>query len=300
MQIAKFEYGLRTLNSFGLPDFKGSTFRGKFGHVLKHTICIVSHRQCEICELVQKCAYSYLFQTKNEKKQEVPRPFVIEPPLTSKRFFLKDEILYLNLILIGKAIDYIPYFLYAFIKMGEEGIGMDKGRFEVFSLKAINGKGERKEIYSIDTQKLTNDFERLNVEELKEKFIPQITLQFLTPTNIQLRGQQIEQLEFETLLKFIVRRFKSLNFFHGNGEKIEYPIDFKKAAEVKILQSELKNISFQRYSNRQRQNLPLAGFVGKITYCGEIGPFYPWLKIGEYLHVGKGTVFGMGWYKILL
>lgn len=249
---------------------------------------------------MSKCAYHYLFETKNERKQGVPRPFIIEPPLTSKRFFLKDDTLYLNLLLIGRAIDYIPYFLYAFIKMGEEGIGMDRGRFAVVSLKAINGDGERKEIYSIDTQKLSNDFERVNVYELKEKFIPQITLQFLTPTNIQIRGQQIEELEFETLLKFILRRFKSLNYFHGNGEKIEFPIDLKKAAEVEILQSELKNIRLQRYSNRQKQNLPLAGFVGKITYRGEIGPFYPWLKIGEYLHVGKGTVFGMGWYRMLL
>ncbi len=181
MHIAKFEFSLRTLNSFGLPDFKGSTFRGKFGHVLKHTICIVSHGKCKICELARECAYHYLFQTKNTKGQEVPRPFLLEPPLTGKRFFLKNEILYLNLLLMGRAIDYIPYFLYGFIKMGEEGIGMDKGRFEVFSLKAFNGNGEKKEIYTSDTQKLQNDFERLNLFQIKEKFIPQITLQFLTP-----------------------------------------------------------------------------------------------------------------------
>jgi len=300
MQIAKFEFSLRTLNSFGLPDFKGSTFRGKFGHVLKHTICIISHRQCEICELAPQCAYHYLFQTKNKKEQEVPRPFILEPPLTSKRFFLKDEVFYLNLLLMGRAIDYIPYFLYGFIKMGEEGIGMDKGKFEVFSLKAFNREGDRKEIYSSETPKLNTNFDRLNLFHLKEKFIPQITLQFVTPTHIQIRGQMQEAIEFETLIKAIIRRFKSLSYFHADGEKIEYPVDFKKASTIEIVHSELETVNYRRYSNRQKQNLPLTGFTGKITYRGDIGPYYPWLKIGEYLHVGKGTVFGMGWYKILL
>lgn len=300
MNIAKFEFSLRTLNSFGLPDFKGSTFRGKFGHVLKHTICIVSHRKCETCELAQECAYQYLFQTKNKKGQEVPRPFLLEPPLTRKRFFLKNEVFYLNLLLMGKAIDYLPYFLYGFMKMGEEGIGMDKGKFDVFSLKSLNGDGNRKEIYSSDTQKLQTDFDRLNLFQLKEKFLPQLTLQFLTPTYIQMRGQILEEIEFETLVKTIIRRFKSLSYFHSSAEKVEYSVDFKNASEVEIVHSDLKMVSYQRYSNRQKKNLPLTGFTGKITYRGEIGPFYPWLKIGEYLHVGKGTVFGMGWYRILL
>jgi len=80
--------------------FKGSTFRGKFGHILKRTICIMSHRNCANCQIHGQCAYPYLFETQQNNGQSIPRPFVIEPPLTRKRFFLRDEPLYFHLVLI--------------------------------------------------------------------------------------------------------------------------------------------------------------------------------------------------------
>ena len=31
---------------------------------------------------------------------------------------------------------------------------------------------------------------------------------------------------------------------------------------------------------------------------GEVGPFLPALHLGQWLHVGKETVFGMGQYRL--
>ncbi len=42
----------------------------------------------------------------------------------------------------------------------------------------------------------------------------------------------------------------------------------------------------------------MGGFVGEVTFAGNIGPFIPLIKVGEILHVGKGTSFGLGRYEI--
>jgi CRISPR/Cas system endoribonuclease Cas6 (RAMP superfamily) len=42
----------------------------------------------------------------------------------------------------------------------------------------------------------------------------------------------------------------------------------------------------------------MGGFVGDITFEGDIGLFMPLIKAGEILHVGKGTGFGLGMYRI--
>lgn len=44
------------------------------------------------------------------------------------------------------------------------------------------------------------------------------------------------------------------------------------------------------------QRHDLSGFVGNITFEGDLTEFWP--VLGQYLHVGDNAVFGRGWYKI--
>lgn len=65
-----------------------------------------------------------------------------------------------------------------------------------------------------------------------------------------------------------------------------------------MLLSELHWQHPERYSSRQQSRIKLGGFVGKMSFGGDLGRFMPLLKLGEYLQVGKGTSFGLGKYKI--
>lgn len=299
MQVAKFEFVLRTANSFGLPEYKGSTFRGKFGHVLKRTICLMPDRNCETCQIRQKCAYPYLFETRNDRNENVPRPFIIEPPLTRKRFFLKDEKLYLNILLMGRAIDYLTYFVYVVEKMGREGIGQDRGRYRVESVNAIDGAGKRVPIYSPENATLSQKFTRIDLNDFKATLQPQVTIEFMTPTQLQRKGKIAPRPDFESLLKAVIRRFQSLQYFHGDGNKERFAIDWQQAGQIEMLKSEGRLRELKRYSNRQGRPVYHHGYVGRVTYRGNLSQFIPWLQIGEYLHVGKGAVFGLGQYRIV-
>ncbi len=299
MRIAKFELVLETLNSFALPPFKGSTFRGKFGHTLKHTICIMSHRDCERCEIRQKCAYTFIFKARNERGEEIAPPFIIEPPLTGKQFFLKGEPLHLGLTLIGKAIEYLPYFVYTFIRMGQEGIGRDRGRYELKAVRSVSLSGQKVDIYDPRNQSLSNNIEIIDLDQLKTQLMPQITLHFLTPTQIKKDGRMAQEIDMEILLSAILRRYHRLKHYYTDEKKEKFEIDWELAKQIKIVHQELKPMRFKRFSNRQKRPVPIEGVTGKVTFAGNLTPFYPWLKIGEYLHVGKGAVFGLGWYKVV-
>ena len=257
------------------------------------------HRDCTRCELRRQCAYPYLFETSNERNQAVARPFVLEPPLTRKRFFLSGEPLDFGLVLIGKALSYLPYFVYCFQRIGEEGIGRDRGRFQLHCVSAVDAAGNRVPIYDSASQRLHNDFPRLDLSAFKARLLPQVTLHFYTPTDIRTEGRRTDRLDFTTLLKAILRRYHSLRYFHGDGQKERFEINWEVAAQVEIVHQELEGRQFKRFSNRQKRPVHLSGFTGRITYRGDIGQFYPWLKVGELLHVGKNTVFGMGGYGVL-
>ena len=42
----------------------------------------------------------------------------------------------------------------------------------------------------------------------------------------------------------------------------------------------------------------MEGFTGEVVYEGELNQFYPYLKAGEVIHIGKNTAFGLGKYKV--
>jgi len=44
--------------------------------------------------------------------------------------------------------------------------------------------------------------------------------------------------------------------------------------------------------------MKMGGFMGEITYEGDFEPFQPYIKLGEYVHVGKGSSFGLGRLEI--
>ena len=80
-------------------------------------------------------------------------------------------------------------------------------------------------------------------------------------------------------------------------------LDFKglieEAKNITIKEENLHWQDWERYSNRQETMMKMGGFIGSVTFEGDFEPFAPFLLLGEYIHVGKGTSFGLGKYKIL-
>jgi len=127
-----------------------------------------------------------------------------------------------------------------------------------------------------------------------------ITIRFLTPTRIKYNGKFIDDLDFAILMRNLFRRLSWLAGIHC-GEK--WDMDWKgiisRAEEkVRTVDSDLRWHDWERYSNRQEKKLKMGGFMGNITFEGELDEFVPFLRLGEYLHVGKGTVYGLGKYGV--
>ncbi|NWF92972.1 MAG: CRISPR system precrRNA processing endoribonuclease RAMP protein Cas6 [Syntrophaceae bacterium] len=317
-KFTKFQFILKTLDCMNLPAYKGSTFRGAFGHAFKKVVCVNREKICESCILKGKCAYSYVFETpppsdtsKMRKYPFAPHPFVITPPLEEKRIYREGETLLFELTLIGRSIDYLPYFIYTFDELGRMGIGKGKGRYSLESVgQRTMVKGERQEtekdqmstvIYSGKDKILKNNFRILNIDDLASFNLSPLTLhlKFLTPTRLKFDGRLSPKLEFHILIRNLIRRISLLSYFHC-GE--ELPLDFRglieKAKGVKLQKEDLHWSDWERYSNRQDTKMKMGGFIGSVTFEGVVKEFIPFLLVGEYIHVGKGTSFGLGKYEI--
>lgn len=312
-RVAKFHFLLKAREKFTLPSYKGSTLRGGFGATFRR-ICCVNRKadSCYTCTLNGKCAYAYIFETsppqtseKLKNLKEIPRPFVIEPPLETKRVYNEDETLEFNLILIGKAIDYLPYFIFTFKELGKKGIGRDRGSYELkqvdnFSGEKVYDSGEK--VYDGRDDTIKNIGSGIAFENILSSYPhnSHLSLSFITPTRIKFRKDLVVKPEFHVILRSLLHRISALSYFHcGRELEVDYKALILEAERIKTKDSHLKWIDWERYSSRQDTRMKLGGFVGKITYEGDFKQFLPLLLVGQYTHIGKNCTFGLGRYEIV-
>ncbi|MBW2039915.1 MAG: CRISPR system precrRNA processing endoribonuclease RAMP protein Cas6 [Deltaproteobacteria bacterium] len=289
-----------------LPWYKGSTFRGVFGHALKKVVCALKRQDCKDCLLREKCIYSIVFETPTPedvpgaKKRiaSAPHPYVIEPPETTRTHYKKGEPFEFALLLFGKANDYLPYFIYAFEQMGQLGIGRRNGNKRAgFLLKSVSVDNGTI-IYANHDKKIRHGLftQELLVERTDGiKPIRSLELTLKTPLRLKYENRLRAELPFHVLVRAILRRISSLNNFHGNGEPaLDYRGLAQRAKSVETNKSSLRWFDWRRYSNKQDQAMLMGGMVGQVTYSGDLTEFVPLIRFCEKVHLGKQTSFGLG------
>ena len=300
-----FEVVLRAEDHLRLPAYKGSVLRGAFGATLKRLVCVMPHRNCDICLLRQQCVYAVDFETRvnragSEKPAFAPHPFVLWPPAETRLDYAPGEELVFGLVLIGRAVDHLPYFIYTLEEMGKAGIGRGRGACRVEQVHALGPDGARTPVYDGTAKQLVTGWRVATGADLDgEGDAPSVSLDFLTPTRLRVKDDLVIDLDFEALIRALLRRVSALCEHHCGGRlDLDYDGLVRRAREVRAVRRDLRWHDWERYSARQKTTMKMGGFMGRIVFEGEMGEFYPLLRAGERLHVGKGTAFGLGMYKI--
>ena len=307
MQFGKFDFQIKLETDAILPPFKGSTFRGVFGTALKKVVCALKQQTCDTCLLRDRCVYTLVFESPPDQDTEgapsPPHPFIIEPPLTTKAHFATGASLDFNLLLFGRANEFLPYFVYAVEQMGRTGIGQRiNGHRAVFQLSGVSSGAQV--VYDPDSRKL------LAVSPLDfswEQFAagispfncPEITIHLETPLRLKYENRLQAELPFHVLVRALLRRVTMLNRYFGNGEPdLDYKGLVARAQTVEIRESRLRWFDWRRYSNRQEQAMLMGGLTGEVTYEGDLEPYIPLIRFGELVHIGKATTFGLGKFAV--
>ncbi len=306
-----------------LPPYKGSTLRGAFGHAFRRVAC--PFRACPPCLVPKTCPYTYVFETPprdetgwTARLPAVPHPFILEPPPGDRTVYAPDEAMTFGLVLIGRAIDFAPYFVVALREMGRAGLGRGRARWR---LARITDRAAGATLYDGAT-----DAERLLAQptvhfpSLAPAFPSlapaassrsgggegegegaQVTVRFETPTRLKYDGHLNDKPEFHVLMRNLLRRLSALATCHcGFTLDVDFRDLIRRAEQVATRSADLRWVDWERYSARQDARMTLGGFVGTATFAGDLAPFTPFLRLGEVVHVGKGTAFGLGKYQLSL
>src|SRR5882672_2487759 len=153
--FAHYRFHLRPEEPLEMPPFnKGATIRGGFGTAFRRLVCIDLNLDCARCELRYTCPYTKVFKPfvppeaeRLSKNQDIPRPFVVKPPLERKTSYQVGEPLVFDFVVVGEAMDYLPYFIVAFRELGQGGFGLNRARCTLSSLEALGADGAVTAVY---------------------------------------------------------------------------------------------------------------------------------------------------------
>ncbi|MEW6182555.1 MAG: CRISPR system precrRNA processing endoribonuclease RAMP protein Cas6 [Bacillota bacterium] len=294
-----------------LPPYKGSTFRGGFAGTFQRLVCSTGSRKCRTCPVKAECPYALVFESEPPEGSEalrnyqsIPRPFILEPPLEDKTEYVPGELLVFRLSLFGRAANLLPYFVVTLDEFARRGIGKGRRPFDLDRITAVNPlTGEKAVIYEgtdrivrpRDLSVTARDVWLYAAGETAGGDIGAARIRFVTPAHIKFEAHPVRVPEFHTLIRNLLRRISSMCYFHhGFAYEADFPAVIAAAEAVYITEDHTRWFDWERYSSRQAQKVPLGGIIGDASYKGPLSAFWPLLRLGELLHVGKGTVFGQG------
>jgi len=279
-------------------DFAGSALRGAFGHALRRAACVTGQPECPACPLYRRCAYPAIFQpppplTAHRAYSKVQPPYVIEPPAPGPLTVQPGKEFRFGLVLIGPAIHKLPLVAGAFRHALKD---IDRGSVQLRRIVSETGALVM-DLATMETSGLPS--RTLTVPPAPAQ-LTQARLQFSTPFALARNGKElpVRDITARELLMSLVRRTAELSEVHL-GQALD--VDFRQLAQATAaiaIDADLRPLRFNRYSSRQHRSIAMAGSLGSITLRGDLTPFWPFLHLGQWLHVGKKCPFGFGRYLL--
>lgn len=301
-KVARYRLTYRVVRPVVLEGYLGSVLRGTFGARLRWISWPSRTARCVGCEWRTRCAYAYVFETsvpegteRLRTHQDIPRPFVIEaPPPGALRLAAGDEF-GLGLVLLGRAVNYVPHFILAFreidrFSQGPGGVPAANVRLEEFAVARGESDGQgganRGATSSMDEvvwraaeprrvsggTVLTGReiITRAPFKAAGANGRKVITVTFETMTRLKHEAGYARRPKFHILVRSLLRRVSNLLYFHG---AVDLGVDFRdlmaRAGEISLTHDGTRWQDWTRYSSRQGAAMDLGGFVGEARYAGD-------------------------------
>ena len=307
---------LRLLADATLPAYKGGMLRGGFGYAFQRAACAPACRSGEQpCPATSPCPFRVVFDTIRPAEggalhnlRDVPRPFVLGPLADERTRYTAGDALEFDLTLIGRGIDYLPYFILSFEELGRMGLGRDLARARLERVELLPAWRPVGAVVYQDGRSLLGGTglpppatHTADVLRRASELPSRLRLTLRAPLRVKQRGDFMRVLDPAALVQAACWRIDALATFHGAGPwGMRYQPLVEAARAITVERAQLRWHEWQRTSTRgpEPKTMQLGGLLGSAVLTGVPEPLRAVLLLGSLVHVGKACVFGHGAYSL--
>ena len=221
--------------------------------------------------------------------QKPALPFVFQLPVLEPPNKGQVEI---GLVLLGRAIQFLPQFINALKLMLQDPSLQDKVLLSLLKVETASYTGSRHLLMGKDKKLDTGYMDSLSLSGLTEQQVDSdnLIIRVITPLRLMAEGRTLRQFSFSTFFRALLRRVSSAVYYSGG---MELGHDFKWLAQQsrKVICSS-EELGWTTWGSRW------SGFTGRITIAGELAELHQFLLAGALLGIGKGATYGLGRYFV--
>ncbi len=253
----------------------------------------------DCCALARSCPYGVLFAASASARP----PFAIYVvPNKSGRNGTRQR---LEVTFYGPSTGLYPWVLAGLERAFRAGLGKARDRWQIDQVLRVQPDREVRQIGGGDLSRLPPTLEPDSLVLTADRYLAPrpIEVRLLSPTRLIRDGKLLPRrtpVPFEILVARSLDRFRGL---YGDGASdllqpaIRRAIEAD-AARVPLIRDRTRWIEVKDYSARSRSELKLDGRVGQLVYGEEATRFFPILRAGEILHLGKNPASGCGRIRV--
>ena len=263
--------------------------RGAFGHALKDMACLsANHNKGKCgCQVEDACVYQQLFSPVAQQSHALARQYNVSPPIIVQAHALPEVLeagshACFDVVCLGaRANAQWPIIQLALQRALMGGIGWRHPQ---------RGRAQLTQVETLPVESAPNPIQSHSMH-----------IQLLGHTRLQHQGQilVVEDWQPEHWLKAALRRQTLMRDAYQLAlPDIHWPDLQTDVTAITWRNTNLHDVDWTRYSNRQQQTMPLNGVGGEFVLEQVSPALQALLHYGQWLHVGKNSIFGLGQYQI--
>lgn len=274
-------FAVELMQNRELVPHLGSMLRGAFGHALMALAC------CHKTPHATDCIYQSVFEPAApsgwpSRFSDCPPAYVITPPAYGS-VERKSQYFQFNMTLLGVAPSFGDVIEQAWHQAGLNGLGRDRVKARIHCIQRTAA------------QPVTVPGRELSLRITTPMMLKQHSSH--RPRHYRLAASEVT---FDAILRALHRRLELVQrLYDVPAEPLPTLEDLMADGAALNCRTDLSDVDFRRHSNRQRRDMPLAGVIGHLRLDGAISPrLTAALALGQWLHIGGKTSFGLGAYKM--
>lgn len=225
-----------------------------------------------------------------------PRPWWMLPPLDARMAYAPGDDLQLDLFFANPQPHWAEVCAQALAALGTAGVGKTRGRFVLLRHEPVP--------WNITKPPAQEPAQPLASMLLSARRAyagdAHLGVQLLTP--LRLKGEHRLVQQAPSALLLLQRLLARAAMFAGLRVH-ELPLAaqaLEQAQAMRTTQQDLSWDDLSRYSARQQAEVPMGGLTGWLRYssAAPVDAVFAWFSVGEWLHVGTKTTFGLGAYRL--